>query len=195
MKKLKGFFITISIIFLASLNAFAQDDIETKNLQSIDILSGFGWGKLKQKGNYNLIPFSVAFNFNLKNLTKKINFNPRSIVQFQVEPFLSLVTKPDNNLETGVSFWLKMGLLPETSRLQPYFKLGAGLLYMTQHTLEQSTQFNFTEQLAAGFHYSLSKNTSLTLEGRWRHLSNARIKSPNSGINSYFVLTGISYKF
>ncbi len=194
MRKIGLLFICTCITLLAIGHSFAKET-KTKSLESIDILTGFGWGKLKEKGNHNLIPFSIAFNFNLKNLTQKINFKPRALMQFQLEPFLSLVTRPDNNIETGASFWLKMGLLPETSKFQPYFKLGAGLLYMTQHTREQATQFNFTEQLALGMHYYFCKNTALTLEGRWRHLSNSSIKHPNHGINTYFVLTGISYRF
>jgi predicted porin len=88
-----------------------------------------------------------------------------------------------------------MGLVPETWKFQPYFKLGAGLLYMTLHTREQSTQFNFTEQCALGIHYYFTKNTAFTLEGRWRHLSNSGIKHPNHGINTCFINTGVSYKF
>ena len=194
MRKIRRFLICLCFTLLIYNCSFAEET-KPKNLQGIDILTGFGWGKLKEKGDYNLIPFIVAFNFNLKNLTSKINFKPQSLLQFQVEPFLNPVINPDNNIETGVSFWLKMGLLPETSKFQPYFKLGAGLLYMTQHTREQSTQFNFTEQLALGMHYYFCKNTAITLEGRWRHLSNSGIKHPNHGINAYFVLTGVSYKF
>ena len=186
--------ICLGLILTASVDSLAEETKE-KSLQAIEILTGFGWGKLREKGDYNLIPVNVLFDFNLKPLTKKIGLNPKSLVQFQLEPFISFVSQPDNNLETGLTFWLKIGMLPETSRFQPYAKLGAGLVYLTQHTREQSTQFNFTEQLALGLHYYLSKNTALTLEGRWRHLSNSSIKQPNSGINSYFVLTGISYKF
>jgi hypothetical protein len=66
---------------------------------------------------------------------------------------------------------------------------------MTLHTRQQSTQFNFTEHLGAGMHYFFGKNTAFTLEGRARHLSNASIKEPNKGIDSYFVLAGILYQF
>jgi predicted porin len=66
---------------------------------------------------------------------------------------------------------------------------------MTQHTREQSTQFNFTEQTGIGIHYFFRKNTAFTLQGRYRHLSNASIKHPNTGINTQFVIAGFSYQF
>ncbi len=194
MKKIISLFIFLSIIFFLPHGSLSEE-AKTKSLNGIEILTGFGWGKLKAKDNYNLIPLSVSFDFDLKPLVKKINFNPKTLLQFQIEPFTSFVSQPDTNLEAGTCFWLKTGLFPEDFKFQPYFKLGAGLDYMTQHTREQSTQFNFIEQLGAGIHYYFSKNTAFTLEGRWRHLSNAEIKFPNHGINTYFVVTGISYGF
>ncbi len=192
MRKLA--FLIIPLILILALHSLCSAQ-ENKTLVGIDILTGFGWGKLRAQDNYKLTPLSVAFSFDLKHLVQKIKLNPKSLIHLQVEPFLNTVNDPRSNLETGASFWLKLGLLGEESKLQPYFKIGAGLLYMTQHTREQATQFNFTEQIGVGTHYYFSKNTALTLEGRWRHLSNAGIKHPNQGINTYFVLTGISYKF
>jgi predicted porin len=69
------------------------------------------------------------------------------------------------------------------------------MVYMTNHTPEQSTQFNFISSGGFGAHYFFTKNTALTLEGRIRHLSNAGIKQPNHGINTYLALAGIAYKY
>ncbi|MDO8661820.1 MAG: acyloxyacyl hydrolase [Candidatus Omnitrophota bacterium] len=194
MKKIITLVLISGFILLASNTPHAEETNQ-KSLVGVEFLTGFGWGKLKGQTNYNVIPFSAAFDFNLKNLSSKINFNPSGIFQFQIEPFLGFISRPHNNLETGTIFWLKLGLFPDTWRLEPYVKLGAGLNYMTLHTDEQSTQFNFTEQAALGIHYFFTNNTAFTLEGRWRHLSNSGIKEPNHGINSYSVNTGIAYKF
>ena len=150
---------------------------------------------MREKGNYNLYPLLVDFDFTLKPLIRKLNFNPGQLIQFQIEPYIAYVSSPDSNAEAGVSFFIKMGILPQTSKFQPYLKAGAGMVYITQHTREQSTQFNFIDSGGIGVHYFLTKNTNLTLEGRYRHLSNAGIKHPNSGINTVFVVAGISYQF
>lgn len=193
MKKIAVLLIAAGLVFLSIVPSFAEETRQ-KTLDSVDLLTGFGWGKLHSNRNYNLVPFGVAFNLNLKKLTQKINFNPRQLLQFQIEPFLNFISSPRSNIETGTTFWFKMGFFPETWKFQPYAKLGAGIVYMTLHTKEQSTQFNFIEQGGLGFHYYFTKNTAFTLEGRWRHLSNAGIDEPNHGINTYFVLTGITYK-
>ena len=189
--------VIISLCALLSLipQLIRAEEPKAKCLEAIELLTGFGWNKLHGKNNYNLFPVLVAFDFNLKPLAEKINCRPRQLLQFQVEPFATFVSSPDNNMEAGSNFFLKMGLLPQTSKFQPYAKLGLGLIYLTQHTGEQSTQFNFTETAGLGLHYFLWKNIALTLEYRYRHLSNAAIKQPNHGINTQFGLAGLTYCF
>ncbi|TAM42456.1 acyloxyacyl hydrolase [bacterium] len=194
MKK-KGLILLLAGLMLASPQVSRAEKSPSKALEAIELLTGFGWSKLLEKGNYHVFPVLVAFDFNLKPLTQKINFNPKSLLQFQVEPFASFISSPDNNFETGTNFFLKLGFLPETSKIQPYVKAGAGLDYMTMHSREQSTQFNFTETAGAGLHYFFTDKLALTLEYRYRHLSNAAIKEPNHGINTQFGLAGLTYKF
>lgn len=169
---------------------------KTKYFEGIEFLTGFGWGYLHDTPrNYNLVPFLVDFNFSLKPLLQKININPQPLVQLQIEPFLSLITSPDCNVEVGNSFLFKVGLLPQGSRFQPYVKAGVGIIFVSQHFGEQGSKFNFIENGGVGVHYLLRKNIFLTLEGRIRHLSNAGIAEPNHGVNTYFALAGLSYEF
>jgi|GEM_PF-553286 len=165
-------------------------------LEGIEFLSGFEWGKIHQAPrNYNVVPFLVDFNFNFGAILRKININPWQLVQFQIEPFLGLVTSPKSNVEAGTSFLFKVGLFPRDWKFQPYVKAGAGMIYVSQRFGEQGTKFNFIESGCFGAHYFIRKNIALTLEGRMRHLSNAGIKQPNHGVNSYFVVGGVSYEF
>ena len=137
----------------------------------------------------------LDLDLNLKPLLSKININPRSLVQFVIEPYASFITSPASDAEIGSAFLIKVGLFPESSKIQPCFKGGAGMTYISLHTHEQGTQFNFMEYGGLGAHYFFTKNTAFTLEGRFRHLSNAGIGGPNTGINSYFIVSGITKKF
>jgi len=194
MKRIAFFAILLVSSLLLSDIGLAQEE-KPKYLQGIEFFTGFGWGKLREKGNYHLTPFLVDFDLDLKPLTQKLNFNPRQLLQFQIEPFISFVSEPDTNAEIGTSFLLKIGILPQTWKLQPFILAGPGIVYITQKTREQSTQFNFIEQVGGGVHYFFKKNIAFTVERRWRHLSNASIRNPNKGITTNFVFTGISYKF
>jgi hypothetical protein len=173
----------------------AEAQVGEKTLEAIEFLTGFSWGDLRHRDDYHFRPVIVDFDLDLKQLTKKIKFNPRSLVQFQIEPFLGYISSPDSNFEMGTSFFFKFGLLPQTSKIQPYIKAGVGLDYMTLHTNEQSTQFNFISTGAVGTHIFFKENVALTLEGRYRHLSNASIDEPNTGINTYWGTVGILYQF
>ena len=165
-------------------------------LCGIEFLSGFGKANnIRHVDDLREIPFLVDFDFNLKPLLNKINFKLPVMAQFQIEPSISEIYEPNKNVEAALAFWFKFGLLPETFKIQPYGKFGVGIDYMTQHTLNQSTQFNFISQLCFGIHYFFLKNAAFTVEGRYRHLSNAGTGGPNRGINSYFILSGLAYRY
>jgi hypothetical protein len=176
-----------------SNRAWAEE--QPKNLQGIEFLLGYNRGELSQKQDYRFINFAVALDFNLKSLTRKIGFNPACLVQFQIEPFLGFVVQPESNIEAGTSFLFKLGLLPETWKFQPYIKGGTGMVLMSQHTLEQSTQFNFISSAGAGLHYFFKQGAAFTLEYRFRHTSNASMKQPNRGIDTHSYLFGITHLF
>jgi len=174
-------------------------DTKERSLESIELLQGFSWGILrydKQDKHYRMHPTSVALDFTLKTLTKRwFNFNPAFLLQCQVEPFIGYIASPRNNMEMGIQAYLKVGLVPQTWKFQPYIKGGTGIDYMTLHTWEQSTQFNFISSVGVGFHYFITDNVALTVEGRYRHLSNAGIDQPNHGYEAITTDAGILYKF
>lgn len=177
--------------------AKAEKDVAPERwLKAVELLTGYGRASLK--GNqpaYELYPINLAFDFDLKPLLHKANLNYAPLFEFQLEPFVSPVSSPNANVEAGMAFMLKAGILPETWQFQPYIKGGVGMLYMSQHTLEQGTQFNFLEQGCAGAHYYLDRHWAITGEFRFRHVSNSGIDEPNAGINTMFYLLGATYQF
>ncbi len=198
MKRLKrtAFFLVLLLLFFAGGISFADEGKRPLSLKGIEFLTGFGKANLEEKEHhYQLIPFFVDFDFDLKPLLQKKGINYPGLIQFVEEPFFSYVFEPNDNIEFGNNFLIKIGILPETSKFQPYFKGGLGMVYITQHTREQGTQFNFNEYWGAGLHYFFKKNVAFTVEYRYRHLSNADIGKPNSGIATHFGIFGISYLF
>jgi len=161
----------------------------------VEALTGFGDSQLEEKGAYQSVPLFIDFDFNLKALAGIKDFYPPGILQFQVEPFIAGVFEPKANLETGNSFFLKVGVFPETWKFQPYIKAGIGAAFMTEHAAEQATQWNFIESYVVGAHYFLTDAVAVTAEGRFRHMSNAGRKLPNHGINTDLYLAGVSYFF
>lgn len=164
----------------------------SRRLKEFGILAGFAKGELKEKDDYELIPVILRFGFNLNrflNIPSK-----KQLFEFQVEPFASAVINPDANAEIGVNLLFKFGYFL-TKKFMPFVEAGAGMIYITQHTREQSTQFNFIPQAGAGISYFLRDNFSVNAGYRYRHLSNSSIKEPNKGINIDMLLVGLSWYF
>ncbi len=180
------FIINVSITYAQDLN---QDTYFNYGFKEFGILTGFMDGELDKKDDYEVIPFILRFGFDLRPLIKNKSNN---LLEFLVEPFMSAVINPDSNLETGCNFLIKFAPAI-TPRFYPYVEGGVGLIYMTQHTREQSTQFNFTQTVGAGITYFIKKDLNLSLGYRYRHLSNASIKSPNKGIDSNSIICGIAF--
>lgn len=159
------------------------------NFKEIGVFSGFLKGKLSEKGHYEALPVMLRFGFDLRPLFKKDKC--RNLMEFVVEPFANTVISPDNNAELGCNFLLKLAPAIK-DRFYPYFEGGLGMVYLTQHTREQSTQFNFSEQVGAGITFMLKKNLAISAGYRRRHVSNASIKRPNKGIDSDSFICGVS---
>ncbi|MFA5337706.1 MAG: acyloxyacyl hydrolase [Candidatus Omnitrophota bacterium] len=184
----KALALTVFFLCLASLSSvYALDGVE--------VLSGYLDGNLDNtKKDYQAVPLLVGLIFDMKPLTSKIGINPKGRVDFILEPFINTVTSPDSNVEVGSNFLFEY-VFPLSEKFQPYVKGGIGALYMSQHTEEQSTQYNFLPQGGGGLRYFIKDNIALNFEYRYRHLSNASIKHPNSGIDANMYLGGITIFF
>jgi opacity protein-like surface antigen len=163
-------------------------------IDSLDVTTGYFWGDLKNKDDYEGVPLMFGMNFDAKPLFEKIGIKTEGELNWIVEPFVNTIIGPNSNVEVGCNFLIKY-TFPLTERFRPYLKGGLGALYMSQHTEEQSTQYNFLPQGAAGFQFLLNDKTALNLEYRYRHLSNASFKSPNSGINVDMIMAGFTFFF
>jgi len=167
----------------------------TYALDGVSVLSGYLDAHLTDtKKDYQAVPLLAGLIFDMKPLTSKIGLNPKGRIDFILEPFINTVTTPNSNVEVGSNFLFEY-VFPLSEKLQPYVKGGIGALYMSQHTLEQSTQYNFLPQGGGGIRYFIKDNIALDFEYRYRHLSNASIKHPNSGIDANMYLGGITIFF
>lgn len=184
------------LFFLITSFSYADEqraDLEGSNpeeasyTKEFGISTGWGSGELKRQDDYNLIPLYFQFGFDIaKPFGGKL--------KFILEPFLNTIVSPDSNVEIGNDFVLRYSY-PIVQKINLYIDFGLGMMFASQHTSEQSTQFNFTEQGGGGISYAFSKNKSINFGYRFRHFSNAGIKEPNKGIDMDFLLCGITVSY
>lgn len=180
----------IAILFLClmSSQAFALP------IKESGVLMGLGTGTLKDQGHYMPIPVIWHIGYDLKPILQKINLNPESIVELYLEPQINPVASPAANVEFGCGLGFQIIFIP-SAKISPYFSFGSGLIYITQSTKEQSTKYNFQDQVGGGIYYFMKENAALNCGYRLRHISNAGLKHPNSGINTHMVELGYSVFF
>ncbi|MCD4781852.1 MAG: acyloxyacyl hydrolase [Candidatus Omnitrophica bacterium] len=177
--------------------------------KSFSYFTGFAKGELNIEEDYKIIPSIFRFAFDMdkmgigaaditESIATKFFSNPglevKGETEFLIETFINGIISPDSNIEVGFELLVKYAY-PVTERINPYFFSGGGVIFMTQHTDEQSTQYNFIPQMGAGISYDLREDLSLDLEYRYRHLSNANRKLPNEGINVNMFLIGTTWKY
>jgi lipid A 3-O-deacylase len=185
----KIFFIVIILLYV---NVFPSGASEKNSfcLEEFGLLTGYGKASIVGE-DYKLLAFMPRWGFNIKGVAAKIGLKPPGRLEFLVEPLANVVIKPNTNTEVGCSFLLKYGI--PLGHLLAFVEGGVGMLYMSQHTVEQGTQYNCLLQSGIGFQYFLNEKWALTSAYRFRHLSNAGISSRNHGINAHMALIGFSY--
>jgi len=187
--------VSLVLILFFSITSFGYCESDSQEYsKEFGIFSGWGSGDLKRQDDYNAVPLYLQFGFDAKPLFRKIKINPPGNIRFIVEPFLNTVVSPDSNAEIGCDFMLKYSH-PLTQKFHIYAEAGPGLLYTTQHTTEQGTQFNFCEQFGGGIAFFFSENKAINLGYRYRHFSNLSIEEPNGGVDMEFFLCGLTISY
>jgi len=78
-------------------------------------------------------------------------------------------------------------------RYVPYVLAGGGPLFVDLGLPTMGTKLCFSYQGGTGLQYLIDKNTALSLEYRYHHISNAGTAEPNEPLNSSKILFGISF--
>ena len=167
-----------------------------KWFRSFGFTTGYGSASLDKKDDdYEVVPLLFQFSLDINPIAKKLHIKSDiTNLELIIEPFANFIARPSANVEVGCSFPFRYSvkLAPWVA---PYFEIGLGFIYFTQHVHEQGTQFNFTTQLGIGTQFFLSDRYALTAGYRFRHMSNAGFASPNRGVDFHFGIIGLTYIF
>ncbi len=176
-------------------DGLSSKDIILKSDYEIGLLAGYGWAMdhLTQEPRIEHAVFMPSFSIPLTRRELGGSFY-RGIVQYQLEPVIGDITVPNGKAEFGVSLaGFKYNFTALESRWSPYSNFGFGVIYEPIGHHVQGTDFNFIIQTGVGLQYFIDEKHALNFQYRYRHISNATIKTPNSSINSSFVLVGFSF--
>ena len=162
------------------------------SLTESTMIAGFGKGIIAE-GSYEHIALIWQLGFDLRPVFSRLEDN-RGILTFIIEPEINPVISPENDVEFGISFGLKYKY-PFTQKLSGYVLGSVGPHYITVKSTDQANGFIIFNTVGAGFSFFLTEKTALSLEYRFRHISNADTEEPNVGIESHIGAIGYSMFF
>lgn len=118
----------------------------------------------------------------------------RGVLEYKAEAVFGYMPDQRNGGVVGLSpLGLRYSFTGLGGRSAPYVGGALGFVYANLPDYVQGTKFNFTESVGVGFRYFMDYRTTLNVEFRYRHLSNAGIEQPNDGLNTGFLLVGMSW--
>jgi hypothetical protein len=179
-------------VAMALITALACPFTVQASSDYVTVLTGIGQGNLEAPQlDYRIQHIVVAYGRDIKPyIQRRLHLNPPGKWDFRWEPFFTNITSPGRNVEAGCMASLRIGIPVSDAHWLPYIVGGTGPMYTSQHTREQSTQWNFVSYGALGVEYRMDEHSAVCAEVWTRHYSNASIKDPNDGIDTRDWLIG-----
>lgn len=196
MRALLLLFVTIPLMLgllpLLPSGALAADDPPSPDalFREKGLLIGYGRGSIPE-GGYGPVFLVGHLGMDLARLFPSLGRH-RGLLTFILEPQVNPVTGPETDIEMGLGIGFKYRY-PLSDRISIFANASTGPHYISVDTAKQAEGFCFANTVGGGLHYHLSKDTALSFGYRLRHLSNARTRAPNGGIDTHNVLMGISF--
>ena len=158
----------------------------------VGLITGIGYSTVTE-GDYLPVPLIVHLGTDMKRWFPSLK-DHRGVLTVFLEPQVNPVFGFDTSIEAGASIGLKYRY-PLNDVLSVYGLYSAGILFITTDTVDQAEGLNFANSVGVGINFKVMPGAALDLGFRARHVSNANIREPNCGIDSYFGTIGfmISY--
>jgi outer membrane protein W len=120
-------------------------------------------------------------------------------VELLGEVFVGPVVEGPGSVLAGATLIWRYNFVQPRARLIPYVQAGGGFVYTNIPEKESggliSLPVEFNLQTGAGLRLMLNDRWSIVVEGGYRHISNAEIKTPNFGIDSVGGNVGFGFFF
>lgn len=178
---------------------------------------GFMYGIGRQGGillndkdyKYTSNQLSLQLNYLLKQGYFNLNYELEAAIGFAQHQLLNLyfITPDESDFLDKRAEFTKNKYLTELLLInnlifskqllknqQIYILIGFGPMNISKRTERLAKGFAFVENIGVGLNQKLTRRLYFNLRIYLRHLSNAELKKPNSGINTAGIAFGFNYK-
>ena len=180
-------FCFLACLLFSCITVSAQNSFDHERFKTGGGIAGYGQAKNKET-SYKIIFLAGDFSWSFTKYPKKADF-----VAWYFEPQINPVRTPRPlDIEFGTNLGVR-NYIKINRRLFFYQMIGSGPHFISADVKRQAKGFIFSDNFAIGVFTGVGKKRSfLNFQLRYRHISNAGLKSPNGGIDSYNFLIGMS---
>lgn len=185
------------VLILSSNIIFCQYTQSYITQKSKGIFLGYGFINELLPENYYYKILQFIYNYSIPILNQQ-NVNKHNLlVQFepQLNPVFIKRKKMEIELGTNVGLLYNYKL---TENLLLDIGIGSGFHFISIRTNLQARGFIFSDNFILGISKRLKSKKGFmefSIQTRFRHISNAGLKEPNTGIDNFIILTGLSKVF
>ncbi len=193
MKRALTYLFLSSLILLSSLSASCQVD---KIFNGAKHRLGFQVGlanayQLKRTYEYDATLFKFQYFYSMAS-NRYIGMDLLVQPQINTTKFRFLSAWPITS--AGIEFGANVGLVLRANLINDVFGIfvagSLGPHYLSRAPNRQADGFIFSDNVFAGANIKIIRNIQLDLRVGLRHISNAGLKDPNAGINSFIITAG-----
>lgn len=141
---------------------------------------GISTSVFKEKYPYNPVIAGILLHFPITKPNRKLNFSLNSLPHFAIVDFAK-----QSEFEFGVTLILELSIKTDKNS-SIGINVGSGPHYISVETNRQAQGFIFSDMLFLNYKKQVHKSIFGIVCGL-RHISNAGLKEPNSGINNLSV--------
>ncbi len=195
--------------FFAGNSVFAQDTSLNARKNKIGFMTGNGIQYIGQLFDNDSHALALKSNYYYKvtfyqlqyyfPVSKKKNSGIDILAQPQYNSVIYKMYDDATNYLVGHEIGLNIGLVfrknSSNDRLSFYLLISSGPHYTSGTPHRQSSGFLFSDNVDVGVNLKLYKGLYVDIRPGFRHISNAKIKFPNAGLNNLVLTEGLLVAF
>lgn len=193
LRKMNSTAVALAMLLNMSATALAHaGDLFQKGATEIGVSVGLGdnfhtsslGGNVEEDIEFLSLMFSWAKVFKERDRGRSF--------QFAVEGFVSHAEQEGESRRVVGAIPFFVYNFKNAGKIIAFAEAGLGLVYTDLDPERFGSRFNFTLQAGIGFRYRLSHKRFFRFSYRFHHISNAGLDEDNRGIDSNFLIFGIS---
>ncbi len=201
MRKIQRYILFLGIVFLVisqhdiamGAGEYSDSTIEPYQLFSeSSLILGYGSGIIR-KVDYETALVILHLGVNLDKYFPSLK-SYEGRLYFYIEPQFNPVLNSGSDYELGLGLGIQYQY-PINDKLSAYCRAGISPHYITIETIYQANGFIFSDLVGAGVYYRMTDSSAVNLGFWFRHMSNAAMKKPNDGVNSFIGVIGYTFFF